>query len=148
MLFRSDFFDAGETVIFGSDQFDGQLIRPRAVEDYEGVAQIMPSTVGAGNHFSVFLEDGLLYSSGENIVSQLGNGSIGFDVKAPLAVELPEGFDATITSVSAGMLHTTFLTDEGDVYAFGFNNRGPLGDRKSTRLNSSHPSRSRMPSSA
>lgn len=122
-----DFFDAGETVIFGSDQFDGQLIRPRAVEDYEGVAQIMPSTVGAGNHFSVFLEDGLLYSSGENIVSQLGNGSIGFDVKAPLAVELPEGFDATITSVSAGMLHTTFLTDEGDVYAFGFNNRGPLG---------------------
>ncbi|MDX8350717.1 Ig-like domain-containing protein, partial [Cognatiyoonia sp. IB215446] len=122
-----DFFDAGETIIFGSDQFDGQLIRPRAVEDYEGVAQVVPSTVGAGNHFSVFLQDGVLYSSGENIVSQLGNGSVGFDVKAPLPVELPEGFDATITSVSTGMLHTTFLTDEGDVYAFGFNNRGPLG---------------------
>lgn len=122
-----DFFDAGETVIFGSDQYDGQLIRPRAVETYESDTQIVASTVGAGNHFSVFLQDGVLYSSGENVVSQLGNGSTGFDVKAPLAVEMPEGFDGTIKSVSAGMLHTTFLTDDGDVYAFGFNNRGPLG---------------------
>ena len=122
-----DFFDAGETAIFGSDQYDGQLVRPRAVEAYEGEAQIVASTVGAGNHFSVFLKDGVLYSSGENIVSQLGNGSVGFDVKAPLAVEMPEGFDGTIKSVSAGMLHTTFLTEDGDVYAFGFNNRGPLG---------------------
>ncbi|WP_299505664.1 Ig-like domain-containing protein [uncultured Roseobacter sp.] len=122
-----DFFDAGETVIFGSDQYDDQLIRPRSVETYEGEAQIVASTVGAGNHFSVFLRDGVLYSAGENVVSQLGNGSIGFDVKAPLAVELPEGFEGTIKSVAAGMLHTTFLTDDGDVYAFGFNNRGPLG---------------------
>lgn len=122
-----DFFDAGETVIFGSDQFDDQLIRPRVVEAYEGEGQMVSSSVGAGNHFSVFLQDGVLYSSGENIVSQLGNGATGFDVKAPMVVELPEGFDGTIISVSAGMLHTTFLTDDGDVYSFGFNNRGPLG---------------------
>lgn len=122
-----DFFDAGETVIFGSDQFDDQLIRPRVVEAYEGEGQMVSSSVGAGNHFSVFLQDGVLYSSGENIVSQLGNGATGFDVKAPMVVELPEGFDGTIISVSVGMLHTTFLTDDGDVYSFGFNNRGPLG---------------------
>lgn len=122
-----DFFDAGETAILGSDQYDEQLIRPRAVEVYEGEAQVVASTVGAGNHFSVFLRDGVLYSSGENVVSQLGNGTTGFDVKAPLPVSLPEGFDAEITSVAGGLLHTTFLTDDGDVYAFGFNNRGPLG---------------------
>lgn len=122
-----DFFDAGETVISGSDQFDDQLDRPRSVTAFEGQAQAVLSTVGAGNHFSVFLRDGVLYSSGENVVSQLGNGATGFDVKAPLPVALPEGFDATITSVAGGLLHTTFLTDNGDVYAFGFNNRGPLG---------------------
>ncbi|KIC48030.1 Ig-like domain-containing protein [Tateyamaria sp. ANG-S1] len=122
-----DFFDAGETTILGSDQYDGQLVRPRAVAAYEGEAQVVASTVGAGNHFSVFLRDGVLYSSGENVVSQLGNGTTGFDVKAPLPVSLPEGFDAEITSVAGGLLHTTFLTDDGDVYAFGFNNRGPLG---------------------
>lgn len=123
----SDFFDAGETALFGSDQYEGQLERPRAVEAYEGAATMVPSTVGAGNHFSVFLRDGVLYSAGENVVSQLGNGTTGFDIKAPLPVSLPEGFDASITSVAGGLLHTTFLTDEGDVYAFGFNNRGPLG---------------------
>lgn len=124
-----DFLDAGETVILGSDQFDDQLDRPRAVEFYEGAPAPAPTTLGAGNHFSVFLDTGnnTLYSTGENVVAQLGNGAIGFDVKTPLPVELPDGFSDTIVSVSAGLIHTTFLTDKGDVYSFGFNNRGPLG---------------------
>ncbi|WP_299671862.1 Ig-like domain-containing protein [uncultured Roseobacter sp.] len=122
-----DYFDADETSLFGSDQYDAQLERPRAVEPYESNAVMVPATAGAGNHFSVFLRDGVLYSSGENVVSQLGNGTTGFDVKTPVPVNLPEGFDASIVSVAGGLLHTTFLTDDGDVYAFGFNNRGPLG---------------------
>lgn len=93
----------------------------------QGADPVTLSTVGAGNHFSVFLKDGVLCSSGENVVSQLGNGTSGFDVKTPLPVSLPEGFDAQITSVAGGLLHTTVQTEDGDVYAFGFNNRGPLG---------------------
>ncbi|MEM9551162.1 MAG: Ig-like domain-containing protein [Pseudomonadota bacterium] len=124
-----DYFDAGETVVVASSDFDGQLDRARAVEYYEGAPAPAPTTVGGGNHFSVFLDQdtNTLYTSGENIVGQLGIGSTGFDVKTPVEVLLPEGFDATIKSVSAGLLHTTFLTEDGDVYAFGFNNRGPLG---------------------
>lgn len=124
-----DFLDAGETSIFGSNTYDDQLNRARAVEFFEGTAQVTASTTGAGNHFSVFLdtETNTLYTSGENVVGQLGNGTTGFDVKTPLAVQMPEGFDAKIVSVSAGLLHTTFLTEDGDVYSFGFNNRGPLG---------------------
>ena len=124
-----DFLDEGETQIFGSNTYGDQLERARAVEYYEGSAQVTASTAGAGNHFSVFLdtETNTLYTTGENVVGQLGNGATGFDVKTPLPVEMPEGFDAQIVSVSAGLLHTTFLTDDGDVYAFGFNNRGPLG---------------------
>lgn len=111
-----DFLGFGETVVFGSSGYDGQ-------------ADVTKGTLGAGNHFSVFLDDetNTLYSSGENVVGQLGNGAVGFDVKTPRAVVMPEGFDAKITAVSAGLLHTTVLTDDGDVYAFGFNNRGPLG---------------------
>ena len=41
--------------------------------------------------------------------------------------------------VPKGRIIPVYLTDEGDVY--------PI-DRKSTRLNSSHVKRSRMPSSA
>ncbi|MCL6283083.1 Ig-like domain-containing protein [Ruegeria sp. 2012CJ41-6] len=124
-----DYFDGGETTLFGSSTYDDQLTRPRALETYEGKAQVTAGTVGAGNHFSVFLDQdsNTLYASGENVVGQLGNGSTGFDIKTPLAVEMPEGFEARIVSVSAGLLHTTVLTEDGDVYAFGFNNRGPLG---------------------
>ncbi|WP_170330681.1 Ig-like domain-containing protein [Ruegeria arenilitoris] len=124
-----DFLDEGETAIYGSNTYDDQLTRARAVEFFEGTAQVAASTVGAGKHFSVFLdsETNTLYTSGENVVGQLGIGETGFEVKTPVAVEMAEGFDAQIVSVSAGLLHTTFLTDEGDVYSFGFNNRGPLG---------------------
>ncbi|WP_299472972.1 Ig-like domain-containing protein [uncultured Roseibium sp.] len=124
-----DYLDEGETSVFGSSDFDGQLNRPRAVEFYEGKAEVTVATAGAGNHFSVFLdtETNTLYTSGENVVGQLGIGTTGFDVKTPVEVSMPEGFDSKIVSVSAGLLHTTFLTEDGDVYAFGFNNRGPLG---------------------
>lgn len=92
-------------------------------------AESFISSVGAGNHFSVFLDQATntLYSTGENIVNQLGNGTTGFDVKTPQPVEMPEGFDATITKISSGLLHTSILTETGDVYSFGFNNRGMLG---------------------
>lgn len=124
-----DFLDDGETTVFGSNTYDEQLDRARAVEYFEGTAQVTASTAGAGNHFSVFLDTqtNTLYTTGENVLGQLGNGATGFDVKTPLVVEMPDGFDAKIVSVSAGLIHTTFLTEDGDVYAFGFNNRGPLG---------------------
>lgn len=124
-----DYLDAGETSVFGSSSYDDQLDRPRAVEFYEGKAEVTSATAGAGNHFSVFLdqESNTLYTSGENVVGQLGNGTNGFDIKTPVEVSMPDGFDSKIVSVSAGLLHTTFLTEDGDVYAFGFNNNGPLG---------------------
>lgn len=98
-------------------------------EDEPEPVETTGATVGAGNHFSVFLdpETNTLYASGENVVAQLGIGVEGFDVKTPVAVELPEGFSGNIIAVSAGLTHTTFLTDTGDVYSFGFGIRGVLG---------------------
>lgn len=85
-----------------------------------------PGTVGAGNHFSTFLRDGVLYAAGENVVGQLGIGTTGFDIKAPVAVKVPADAGQVI-AVESGMLHTTFLTEDGGVWAFGFNNNGALG---------------------
>ena len=116
-----DYFDEGETALFGSSIYDDQLTRPRALETYEGKAQVTAGSAGAGNHFPVFLDQdpNTPYASSENVVGQLGNGSTGFDIKTPLAVEMPGGFDGTIVSVSAGLLHTTFLA-EGDRSSFNF----------------------------
>ena len=87
------------------------------------------TTIGGGNHFSLFLDTATntLYAAGENVVGQLGNGVTGYDIATPLPVAMPEGFDATIASVSAGLVHGSFLTDDGDVYSWGLGNFGRLG---------------------
>ena len=129
-----DYFDVGETNILASRAFDGDALdRPRAVEFYEAPPldlQIADnSTLGGGNHFSLFLDEetNTVYAAGENVLGQLAQGVEGFDVPAPLPIELPEDFSGTIVSVSAGLIHGSFLTEDGDVYTWGFGNSGRLG---------------------
>ena len=125
-----DYFDIGETNVFASRAFDEETLeRPRSLAFYEGTVGAAQTTVGAGNHFSVFLdgETGTLSASGENILGQLGQGFTGYDIPAPVAVDLPEEFDGAITSVSAGLIHAAFLTADGDVFTWGFGNSGRLG---------------------
>lgn len=125
-----DYFDVGETNVLASRAFDEDTLeRPRSVSFYEGTVATAHTSVGAGNHLSVFLdaETGTLTATGENVLGQLGQGVAGYDIPAPVAVTLPEGFDGAITSVSAGLIHAAFLTADGDVYTWGFGNSGRLG---------------------
>ena len=125
-----DYFDTGESNVLASRALDGDTLhRPRSLEFYEGAVQASDTTASAGNHFSLFLDKATntVFASGENLHAQLGNGVTGFDVETPVAVAVPEGFDETIVSVSAGMLHGSFLTEGGDVYIWGFGNTGRLG---------------------
>lgn len=122
----NDFLDSGETRIFATEA-DGGIGRPRSLDFYEGAPAPVPSLIGTGNQFSLFLDDstGKLFSSGANFFGQLGLGAEGFNIAAPQEVILPEG--ETIISISAGQIHSTFLTDDGDVYSWGFGLRGRLG---------------------
>lgn len=124
-----DYLDAGETTIVTSGLLDDAIVRPRAVATYEESVPLTATTVGGGNHFSLFLDTdtNTLYASGENVLGQLGNGKQGFDLKTPLPVVMPDGFSGTIASVSAGLIHGSFLTEDGDVYSWGFGNLGRLG---------------------
>lgn len=85
------------------------------------------ATVGAGNHFSVFLKDGVVYASGENVVGQLGLGFTGFDIKTPVIVPLPAALEGKVVAVGGSLLHTLLLSEDGKLYSFGFNNNGGLG---------------------
>ncbi|MEO1494165.1 MAG: hypothetical protein AAFV19_18590 [Pseudomonadota bacterium] len=124
-----DYLDEGETVIVASEDLGDPIDRPRAVAFYEGAPQPVPSLISSGNQFSLFLDEETqtLFSTGANFFGQLGNGAQGFNIEQPRAVALPDEFDGQIVSISAGQIHATLLTDTGDVYAWGFNNRGPLG---------------------
>ncbi len=125
-----DYFDAGETNVLASRAFDEDTLhRPRSVEFYDGAVQANNVTASAGNHFSLFLDTATntVYGAGENLYGQLGQGVAGFDVATPVALEMPEGFDEQIVSISAGMIHGSLLTESGDVYVWGYGNTGRLG---------------------
>jgi Ca2+-binding RTX toxin-like protein len=83
-----------------------------------------------GNHYSIFLKNGVVYTVGENNESQLGRGEVtdtGVAWGDIGAINMPDGFTGDIVAISAGMLHGAFLTADGEVYVWGDNNLGKLG---------------------
>lgn len=69
--------------------------------------------------------DGTLYGWGQNYLGQLGVGTTS-NKTSPVVVPLPAGAKRW-QAISSSNLHTLALTDNGDLYAWGFNKYGELG---------------------
>ncbi|DBB10173.1 TPA: hypothetical protein ACH3X3_001750 [Trebouxia sp. C0006] len=76
-----------------------------------------------GAHTVVITDSGVAFSMGLNEDGQLGHSSEAQFVPVPQEIVLPE----PVTQVAAGHHHTLFLTESGNVWACGRNNRGQLG---------------------
>ena len=89
----------------------------------------------ANGSFSLAVgSDGNAYAWGYNQYGQLGNGT-GDDKHAPVMVRKPDRktypdlpADFTYLQVSAGGSHSLALGSDGNVYAWGYNYNGQLGD--------------------
>jgi len=114
---------------------------------------LLPSGVTAtaaasGSDFSLAEgSDGKLYSWGNNIDGQLGNGPCSpcNNSSTPVVVSqgaIPSG--VTATAVAAGFDHSVALGSNGQVYTWGFNGFGQLGDN--TTSNSTTPVEAQLPS--
>jgi alpha-tubulin suppressor-like RCC1 family protein len=81
-------------------------------------------------HTCAVLNTGEVYCWGWNRYGQLGNstnsGSLSAANSTPLPVVLPAG--TTATALTAGYAHTCALLNTGEVYCWGFNPRGQLGN--------------------
>ncbi|MDR0596872.1 MAG: Ig-like domain-containing protein [Clostridiales Family XIII bacterium] len=78
-------------------------------------------------HCLAVTADGKVFSWGDNSHSQLGNGTT-TDKLIPNLVS-PSGFGGkAVTDVKAGTKHSLALTADGNVYAWGSNEYGQLGD--------------------
>lgn len=82
--------------------------------------------VVAGRRFSFFIRpgEGIVWAMGKNNHGQLGIGSFN-DTFHPTPVQMPEG--TFVISIAASAFHAFFLTQEGDVYATGWNRWGQFG---------------------
>lgn len=72
-----------------------------------------------------FLDDGLLYTCGENTGGKLGLESSKLDDTSQLQVV--ESIKEKVTTVSCGGEYTVAVTENGHVYSFGQGDKGQLG---------------------
>jgi alpha-tubulin suppressor-like RCC1 family protein len=130
--------EGGQLYAFG-DNYYGQLGNekhleantanpPTLVELPDGAGKVVQ--VAAGNNFSLAVTaGGQLYGFGLNYKGQLGNqGTIGV-YATPTPIELP-GATGKVVQVAAGFEFSLALTATGQLYAFGDNQYGQLGNKQ------------------
>jgi hypothetical protein len=134
----------GSVWAMGDNQY-GQLgdstnwNRNRPIRIFSKSAKI--ETVAAGLNHNFFLnENGTMEGVGWNDKSQLG--VTGDAYSTPVLVSPPPEevqTDGAVDKVAAGGKHSLFLTEEGNLYAVGFNEYGQLGRGNTTRATSLSP---------
>ena len=78
-----------------------------------------------GRHTACLTADGLVFVCGDGNQGQLGVGDTGNRVVPTLVRGELEG--SKVLKVAAGYRHTMCVTEDGSVFAFGYNRKGQLG---------------------
>ncbi|XP_074583428.1 ultraviolet-B receptor UVR8 [Curcuma longa] len=90
-----------------------------------------PVSIACGGAHTLFLtESGRVYASGLNNLGQLGSSSTTNYVSEPIQVT---GLPENIRQISAGYNHSTVVTADGELLAWGDNSSGQLGLGKSAK---------------
>jgi alpha-tubulin suppressor-like RCC1 family protein len=120
----------GQLFAWGANLF-GQLGNGTTTGSDVPVPVTMPggvsfSAIAAGGDHSLAVSSaGQVYAWGANFDGQLGTGNTS---PSPVPVAVPGPPGTTFTSVAAGTSHSLALTLSGQVYAWGLNASGQLGD--------------------
>lgn len=107
---------------------------PVIVTDF-GETKHLESIVGisaGGNHTSALTTSGVVYTWGRNVNSQLGmndtNPADRYDVPREVLGDAGSEFKYNVAKISAGNEHTAALSQNGNVWTWGYNYYGRLGD--------------------
>lgn len=88
--------------------------------------------IAAGASFTLAIKSGAVYAWGQNSKGQLGIGTTNL-ARTPVATSI---LTADVIAIAAGGEHSLALKTDGTVWAWGYNNRGQLGDDSITQRNS------------
>lgn len=123
---------------FGQVGRSGNSYIPAKVTLANGVK---PKEIACGKYHSMAIgDDGNLYSWGYNWSGQVGDGTT-TQRNTPTKVILPSGIKPI--QISGGESHSMAICNDGNLYAWGRNNNGQLGD--GTNVNKLIPTKSIFP---
>jgi alpha-tubulin suppressor-like RCC1 family protein len=139
----------GQLYAFGNNGA-GELGNPTGINNFIN-ANPVPKLVGlsgatgqviriaAGESHSMALtSSGQVYTFGGNGRGQLGRTQNTMANPTPTVVAFP-GATGPVTQIAAGSQHSLALTSTGQLYAFGSNFDGQLGNAQNTGMSTAHP---------
>jgi alpha-tubulin suppressor-like RCC1 family protein len=95
---------------------------------------VTPTAISAGAFHSLAIgSDGRLYAWGSNDQGELGDGTT-TEHDSPEVITLAAG--VTPTAIAAGYYHSLVIGSDGNLYAWGYNEIGQLGDGTTTEQDS------------
>ncbi len=138
----------GNLYVWGQDNYLQPVVSTTTTQDLTPVKVAFPTGVtswveaAAGLYHSLALgNNGAVYAWGLNNAGQLGNGTT-TNSETLVRVKLPGG--VTATQIACGVDHSLALGSDGNVYAWGDNAYGELGN--GTNTNSDVPMKVSFPS--
>jgi len=97
--------------------------------------KVISAVATGGYHCLVLTSDGTVYAWGDNSAGQLGNGNnISSDIPVTVSTN---GVLAgkKIIGIAAGMRHSIVVTSDGNLYSWGYNAHGQLGNASTINSN-------------
>jgi hypothetical protein len=134
------FRNSGTNRIFTwGNNSNGQLGRSGTTNQAElvtaaGTSGAVRQVAAGGSHSLVLMADGRVLSWGANGAGQLGRDTGGADDPLPAQITFP-GLVGTIVEIVAGNLHSLARDSDGQVWAWGGNANGELGDGTTNSTN-------------
>ena len=142
---------SGELYAFGNNKYGqlGNATNNKSEEPNPTPALVtLPGEVGpvtqvaaGGDHSLVLTSTGQLYAFGDNKYGQLGNATNNKSEEpnpTPTFVTLP-GASGQVTEIAAGRNFSLAVTSSGQLYAFGANNDGQLGNATNNKSEEPNP---------
>ena len=109
---------------------------PTAVDTTGVTAARTVIAVANNNHKLVLTADGLIYGWGRNANGELGDGTTTLRLNPVPVIQTGVLAGKKVVAVAAGSAHSLALTADGQVFGWGYNTYGNLGDGTNTQRTS------------
>ncbi len=111
----------------GNDD-NGNEFSPATVSSLDGLTSIAVAIAGGQEHACAILSTGAVMCWGKNDVGQLGNAQRFTNAHVPSSVVTLDGLTSSASAIACGRDHSCALDSGGQVYCWGSDTNGQLGD--------------------